>query len=237
MERVYRSVIEPEGLDCYRVVLEQSDLYVCTEGELREMAAEALREERGRLESYIERHPLFKTSLRPVPVTDDAPGIAREMAEAGGRFGVGPMSAVAGAIAQRVGNRLLGRSPRVIVENGGDIFLAGGGRNTVRVFTGKDSTPLDITVPVRTGGVGLCTSSGTVGHSLSFGRADAVVVLAGTATLADAAATALGNRVRSPEDIRGALDEAAESRLLEGVLVLCGGAMGAWGDIELVQAG
>jgi ApbE superfamily uncharacterized protein (UPF0280 family) len=73
--------------------------------------------------------------------------------------------------------------------------------------------------------VGVCTSSGTVGHSLSLGSADSVTVLADSAVVADAAATRIGNDVgnyKNPRDgVQRALDTAAELAGIQGVLVIC----------------
>jgi len=92
---------------------------------------------------------------------------------------------------------------------------------------------VDIIIEDRPGGVGLCTSSAKVGPSVSLGEADAVTVLSPTATLADAAATAIGNRVVSQEDISGALEMATGYDEVLGVVVIAGGSVGVWGEIEV----
>lgn len=225
--------MEPDGLDCFSLVIGESDLYVCTRGDQRERAKESLLTRRSELEEYLASHLLFGTSFKPVPPVSGAPDIVLDMGAAAEAFGVGPMAAVAGAIAQHVGSDLLRFSTEVIVENGGDIFMAGGGRRKVRIFAGASAPPVELTVKDAPDGVGLCTSSATVGPSVSLGSADAVTVLAPTATIADAAATALGNMVSGAEDIRGALEAAAGFGQLLGVVVVAGGAAGAWGSMEL----
>jgi hypothetical protein len=84
---------------------------------------------------------------------------------------------------------------------------------------------------------GICTSSGTVGPSLSFGRADAAVVLGGSAALADAVATALGNRVQDESSIVPALQFACGIRGVHGAVVILGDKLGAMGAVELVPIG
>lgn len=238
MERAYRGVMEPAGLTCYEVAIGESDLYVCTRGDLTQRARDSLASHRKELESYLEKHLSFGTSFRPVPVAGDAPEIVVEMARAAEIFDVGPMASVAGAIAQHVGMGLLESSPEVIVENGGDIFLAGGGRRSVRIFAGSSSPLVHVTIDdgaAESGaqGVGLCTSSATVGPSISLGEADAVTVLAGTATLADAAASAIGNMVRCADDMEDALEKASGYTDILGVVIVAGGSVGAWGAVEL----
>jgi ApbE superfamily uncharacterized protein (UPF0280 family) len=160
------------------------------------------------------------------------------MAEAAAKVNVGPMAAVAGAFAEFVGLDLLKYSPEVIVENGGDIFLKSTKSRLVGVYAGEDS-PLTGRValkiePLDTP-IGVCTSSGTVGHSLSFGKADAVVVLSRSTALADAAATAIGNIVKEETDVQKALDYARSVKGLVGVAVLVNDKMGVWGKINLIR--
>jgi len=187
------------------------------------------------LEQYIERHPAFLTALEPLPVAEDAPEIVRAMAEAARKSGVGPMAAVAGAIAEGVGRKLMRFSPEVIVENGGDIFLNTLKQRLVGVyaaespFTGKIALQVE---PEETP-LGICTSSGTVGHSLSLGRADAVIVLSPSAALADATATAIGNTVKSAADIPQGIEFAQSIEGLNGMLIIAGDEMGIWGKVKI----
>ncbi len=232
-ERVYRGIMEPAGLTCYEVAIGESDLYICTKRDLAERARESLASHRQELESYLEKHLSFGTSFRPVPAAGDAPEIVLEMVRAAEIFDVGPMASVAGAIAQYVGTDLLNHSPEVIVENGGDIFLAGGGKRKVRIFAGAASPIVHVTIDDSAKGVGLCTSSATVGPSISLGEADAVTVLGATATLADTAASAIGNIVHGADDIEGALKEASGYSQILGVVIVAGGSVGVWGALEL----
>jgi ApbE superfamily uncharacterized protein (UPF0280 family) len=135
-----------------------------------------------------------------------------------------------------VGKRLLSFSREVIVENGGDIFLEIERPRRMGIFAG--SSPLSNRIgidiqPDRTP-MGVCTSSGTVGHSQSFGRADAVVVLSPWTALADAVATAAGNRVKSPQNINEALTFAMNMAGVEGIVVIIGDRIGVRGQVELV---
>jgi hypothetical protein len=147
------------------------------------------------------------------------------------------MAAVAGAMAEFVGRDLLPESPEVIVENGGDLFLLSARELKIAIFAGP--SPLSMQVGVRVSGaakgMGVCTSSGTVGPSLSFGRADAACILAPSAALADAAATAVGNAVKSPADLAAGLDRARAIEGVIGAVVVIGGKMGAWGQLELFE--
>jgi uncharacterized protein len=233
--RTYRTLV-CSGLTAYTVTVKETDLQVQTAGDFSRAARELVLEHRGYLEAFIRQHPGFVPALTPWVLTGPAPAIVRDMVEAGAAAGVGPMAAVAGAIAARVGQGLRALSDQVIVENGGDIFLCTARAATVAVFAGR--SPLSLKVGVRAGGDGrpiaLCTSSGTVGHSLSFGRADAVCVLARSCALADAAATAIGNRIRSDDDLAQALAFGQTIPGVLGLLAILGERMAAWGEVEIV---
>ncbi|HEY50641.1 MAG TPA: UPF0280 family protein, partial [Dehalococcoidia bacterium] len=134
---------------------------------------------------------------------------------------------------------LLEFSPEVIVENGGDIFLKSLRPRIIGVFAGDSplTGKLGLQIEPEDTPLGICTSSGTVGHSLSFGRADAAIVLAESATLADAAATAIGNRVSDVADIEGAIEFAQSIGQLKGVVIIKDDKLGVWGEVKLVKTG
>ncbi|MCX5679451.1 MAG: UPF0280 family protein, partial [Candidatus Omnitrophica bacterium] len=189
------------------------------------------------LESYIESDPEFFSSLQPLELKDDAPKIARVMAEAGKIAGVGPMAAVAGAFSEFVGRELLKSSKQVIIENGGDIFIRSLVPRTIGIYAGEASPftgRLAIRIEDAKNGIGVCTSSGTVSHSLSFGKTDATLIISDSTALADAAATAAGNAVKSKEDIEKGIAIAMSIDGVKGVLIIVGDKMGTRGEIKLV---
>lgn len=236
IHRFYRRRMLAEDLVSFQVRIKESDLFIWAVRDLRREAHASLLEHRARLEDFIARQPLFATTFRPHPVPGDAPEIVRRMAEAAARADVGPMAAVAGAIAEAVGLDLRPLSPEVMVENGGDIFLISKAERRIGIFAGDSplSGRLALVVgPTTSGGLGICTSSATVGPSYSAGAADAALVVAESAVLADAAATALGNRVKSPRDVEEALDFVVGIEGVFGCLVIMGDRLGAKGDLRL----
>lgn len=235
--RRYRERIPEDGLCTFRVVLGESDLWIRAEEDLSEEALRTLREARRQLARYIRRDPGFLRALTPYPVGEGSPPLVREMAEAGRKAEVGPMAAVAGAIAEHIGRRLSELSGEVIVENGGDVFLSLSRPRRVGILAGGSplSGKLALEIMPEETPCSVCTSSGTVGHSLSFGRADAAVVVAEGGALADAVATALGNRVRKPEDIPEAMKWAVGIDGVKGVLVILGESLGVLGDLRLTE--
>ena len=133
-------------------------------------------------------------------------------------------------------NDLLKLSQNVIIENGGDIYLKTQEEVRVGVFAGNSPLTYKIGLLLKPEQMplGVCTSSGTVGHSLSFGKADAVCVLSKSSTMADAAATAIGNMVKGKGDIRTALEKGIKIEGVLGVLIVIGEHFGVIGDIELI---
>ena len=238
-ERTYRRLSARPGLTGFRVVVKETDLFVQAALDLADDTRELVLLHRGHLESYISHNPDFFTTLDPWPLTGPAAPVVRLMAEAGRAAGVGPMAAVAGAMAQLVGEGLLGRSREVIVENGGDIWAKVLGPFTVAVHAGK--SPLSGKVGLKVDGQGeavsICTSSATVGHSLSLGKADAAVVVARSAALADACATALGNRVKDAGTLAPALEFVSGIPYVLGAVAIIGDKMAAWGGIEFTPIG
>ena len=233
--RTYRHWVEGKDLISFNVAVKETDLYIRASRNLKNKALKLVVKYRNALEQYIERCPSFLTSLEPFPVGEDAPHIVKRMADAAQKAGVGPMASVAGAIAEFIGIELLAFSPEVIVENGGDIFLKSLRKRVVGIYAGK--SPLTGKVGLEINGettpLGICTSSGTVGHSLSYGRADAVVVLSQSATLADAAATAIGNLIKQPGDIPSGIEFAKGIEGVKGTIIIEGDNMGLWGEVKI----
>ena len=234
--RTYRTRMARPGLVGFQVAVQETDLWVLAGQDFSRQVREVVLQERQQLEAYIAKHPEFLTTLSPWPEDPLAPPVVREMISAARSAGVGPMAAVAGAIAERVGRALEPMSPEVIVENGGDIYLRVATAATVSLFAGKStlSHRVGLKIEPELTPLGVCTSSGTVGHSLSLGRADAACVVAADTALADACATALGNRVLGASAINEALDWIGTVPGLEGAVVVMGELLGAWGRIELV---
>jgi ApbE superfamily uncharacterized protein (UPF0280 family) len=210
---------------------------------MEDFAATLARRLRLELESYIALRPEFASSLVPTEADPAAPAIAADMIAASALAGVGPMAAVAGATAERIGRALAGEfgCREAVVENGGDLWLLFEESLDISVFAGASplSERVGVSIAPNFSPLGLCTSSGTVGPSLSLGRADAAMVAsrgfgkASGGALADAFATTLGNAVRGPEDIEAALELVSSREGLLSALVVAGGAMGIRGELPL----
>lgn len=238
--RFYRDWSRDKDLISFTVAAKESDICVRATRNLARKALKVLLKHRASVEEYIRQQPAFLTSLTPLCVRSDAPPIVKTMAEAAEKAGVGPMAAVAGAVAEYVGRELLPFSREVIVENGGDIYLKTQKTRSIGIYAGASSPftgKLALKIDPGETPLGVCTSAGTVGHSFSLGQCDAAIVVSPSAALADAAATAVGNLIRSAEDIRKGIDFARGVAGIKGVVIVKDSRIGAWGDIRLVEIG
>lgn len=236
--RSYRESVRPQqGETTFQVVLEQTDLFVTAERDLREPMLDLVRGLRGELKNFMLMTPGFRESLTPVPAPPTAPHIAREMARAATLVNVGPMAAVAGTFAQLVADHFVGQSPNLIVENGGDLYLHSTRERVVALLGDPASgARLGLKLSRRDFPLSLCASSATIGPSLSLGQGELVVVRSKSGAFADAAATALANLIDTADDLDLVLARAKKLAPLglEGVFVQAGGKLGVWGKMELV---
>jgi len=233
-ERKYRNLIEGKDLIPFQVKEAESDLYIKANQELSFYARQMLLNFRGQIESYIDSYPLFKSTLLPYSQDKKAPEIIKSMIHTTALCGVGPMAAVAGAIAEFVGKELLNYSSEVIVENGGDIFIKSNKVRKVSIFAGRSpfSQRIILKIGAKENYIGVCTSSGIVGPSLSFGKADAVTIISDSVLLADAAATAVGNIVKTRKDIEQGLIYAQKIKGAKGVVIIKDDKIGLWGEVN-----
>lgn len=235
-ERTYRNKVSKGTLTSFHLQVKETDLYISADRNLDRFARTSVYKHRKYLEEYIQYNPSFLNSLTPIGRDDFAPPIIKDMIEASIISGVGPMAAVAGAIAQYVGRDLMQHSQNVIVENGGDIFLKCVDNDAfVAIFAGESPLSYNISIRIRPEDtpMGICTSSGTVGHSLSLGIADAVCVTSKSTSLADATATYLCNLVKGEGDIKRVLDVGFKIKGILGILIIVNDKLGAIGSIEL----
>ncbi len=235
--RTYRKCVKSEGLVSFNVRVKETDLLVSCNRDLKTETTDLVFEYRYHLETYIKSHPEFLTTLKPYPKDPYAPAIVKDMILSTRDLGVGPMASVAGAIAQYVGLGLLEFSDQVIVENGGDIFLKLKHRATVSVFAGDSplSEKIGLSIPTRLMPLGICSSSGEIGHSFSMGSAHLICLLSKSAVLADGAATALGNRLRSKKDMETLPEYAGNIKGVLGGIGIMADIMATWGDVELID--
>ncbi len=198
-----------------------------------EAAKEAIAFQRALLEEFIREDPFFVLTLEPYDrAIEKAPQIVRDMARAGAAVGIGPMSAVAGTIARFALEAMIrAGATHAIVDNGGDVALVADRPILMGIYAGPSPLKdLAFEIQPRERPLGICTSSGTVGPSISFGYADAAIVVSEDVSLADAAATALGNAVGVDSPLAEAF-EAVNKPGISGAMVIKGEEMALWGEL------
>ncbi len=232
--RNYRNRLYSSNLISFEIKVRETDLFISAERKLSELARTSILNYRSHIEEYARIHKGFLESFTPLPDDSLAPPIISEMLRASKAAGVGPMASVAGAIAEYVGRDLSIESPQIVVENGGDIYANIDSELRVGIFAAQSplSNKLILKIAPENMPLGICTSSATVGHSFSLGKADAVCVLSRSAALADAAATAIGNSVKKPGDIKKAIEMGSQIEGVLGIVVILGKDMGAFGAVQ-----
>ena len=236
-EKNYRSIINFSKFINFEVKIKETDIFIRARKDLMEEARESILKYRKDIEKYIALFPDFRSTLVPREVNKSAPKIVKNMAKAAMLAKVGPMAAIAGAISEFVGRELLKISQDIILENGGDIFIKSSSELSIAIFAGKSplSLKLGLKILPQDTPIGVCTSSGTVGPSLSYGKADAVTVIAKSVSLADAVATSIGNIIHTAQDIKKGLDFAQTIRGVMGVSIIIEDYLGTWGKVRLVS--
>jgi ApbE superfamily uncharacterized protein (UPF0280 family) len=208
---------------------------IIAEERLVPVAERTIFKAREAIERYIRLDPLFETTLEPYEPPSDAHPIIRHMCEAARKAGVGPMASVAGTIAEEALRALMKAGSRhAIVDNGGDIALLLDRPIDIGIFTLNDRfKDLGFHVDRLHEPFGICTSSSSVGPSLSFGNADAATVIARDVTLADACATRLGNEVKTGEekDLDRALSDIMSIEGVDGCMVIIADRLAMKGEI------
>lgn len=232
--RFYRDY-NGESSGSFNVRIDTTDLFIRADVNLHDKAYEVLKSARAELEEHIRKHDDFLHSLNPIIPYGDEGKIAAVMYSASAAAGVGPMAAVAGAIAEKVGRDLLDYTGEIIVENGGDIWMTLKKPAVIGIYVNNIYFKNNIGIKINPENTpcSVCTSTSKLGHSLSFGKADSVTVIAGSGALADAAATAVCNMVQSENDIEAALDFAMSIDGVSGCLIIFRDKLAALGKIEL----
>ena len=191
-----------------KMEIEETAVTIAAERNYLEAAVDAVKSARAEIERQIRRDDFFLTTMEPYDAPGDCSRVIKRMCDAAKMTRVGPMATVAGTIAQEAMEAMTAQGlTHGWVDNGGDVALMLESPVTLEVFTDPSSgTTFALELEPTDGIIGICSSSGRIGHSISFGNADVALAVADSAILADALATAIGNRVANKDSLRTCFD-------------------------------
>ncbi|MCK9266112.1 UPF0280 family protein [bacterium] len=235
-ERFYRDMATSSGLKRYTIKVEETDLLVMSQKFLkREVQGEVVKQ-RDIIKRYIEENPEFYISFSPL-ICDTESRIIKLMCLSSEMTDTGPMASVSGAIAEVVGEKLFSETDEIFIENGGDIYARMQNEFVVAIYAGTSPFSMRLGIKFKGGllPLGIATSSGTVGHSFSYGNADAVTVVSRSATFSDGAATYFCNIVKDRIEKDKIEKEIKKFPFIEGMLIIKEREMFLWGNIELIS--
>jgi len=232
---VYRIRVDSKGRFGWKVKYKYSDLFIVSDNDISLKITPLLFDFYRIIEKFIEIHPSFAKTFNPYKPCSDFPDIIAKMCTQSAVFNVGPMASVAGAVCEFLAGELSENNSYLAIENGGDIYIKSSKDITAGLFLKnkyfKDS--LKIKIKKNMLPCGIASSSGTLGHSLSLGKADLGVVVCKSAILADSAATAVCNMVNTKEDIEKTINHFKYFKEIEGLVVIKDDKIGLYGSIEL----
>ena len=242
--RTYRDKFSKDRFESFDVVVKDSDIWVGVDKEsysglMKNFCTQQIFFLRNLLEDYIVKNQQFKMSLTPIEMEEGMPFVAKEMIKYSSKVGVGPMATVAGYFADYIGNKIIQEFniKEIVLENGGDIFVFLKKSMIVSIFAGDSVLSEKVGVVIPEGSFGICTSSGTVGHSYSEGIADAVMVVCENPSLADAYATFLANKIKSKDNVVDAINIAKSKKEILSCVIICQDNIGICGNFEILNLG
>jgi len=235
---IYRNKIRSKHKYNWRILYKYSDILVSSDKDVGARLKKLIKEIYAVLESHIKENPSFQKSLSPVESRPQYHPVIKRMCEKSAVFNVGPMASVAGAVCDFIASGLDDFCSCLIIENGGDVFIKSDEDIDVGVYLKNKHFADKIYLRVKADDIpcGLCSSSGSFGHSLSMGKSDLVTVLAESTLSADGAATSVANNINSSKDISKTINSYKKIEDIKGIIIVKNDKLGVWGNIELIKS-
>lgn len=213
--------------------IKETEMNITVDDSFKDNIADYVREARSSIEDKIRSDPFFGITYDPYSPSDNDDTLIRHMCSASVSADVGPMASVAGAVALHVIERLKDQGcTHAVIDNGGDIALMCDHEIIIRVYSGNDITEdIGMIIPKTDGILGICSSSGKIGHSVSFGNSDVCTVISEDPILSDACATSLGNMISEESDLLASLEKICEVEGVRGCFAFINGAIASCGDL------
>ena len=218
--------------------IEETAVTIISERKFIKIAKDAIFEARSQIKSKISQDPFFRTTYDPYPASKNDGCVVKRMCDASIAANVGPMAAVAGAVAEYAVKKMKDAGAKyAIVDNGGDIALLTDRETFIGLYADVNNERLSLRIPATGRIIGICSSSASVGPSVSLGRTEISTVISNNVTLADACATMLGNLIKGNDNMEEALEEVCNVGGVSGCLAYCDGMLAMCGDVpELVRS-
>ncbi len=233
--RIYRNYAKDNEYK-FNVTIKESDLYFISDKNIKKQAYLELIKLRKIIEKHIKERPTFYTSLKPLNLPDyDIHEMIKEMYLAAQKADVGPFASIAGVIAEFIGKKLLKFCNEIIVENGGDIYINTKKDRIIRIYCEKIKN-LGIKISKEIQPISICSSSSKIGHSISFGSADLVVVISKKGAIADAFATSICNKIKNLNDLQKTINNVNEDNI-QGIIAICNKKIAIKGKINFIKIG
>ena len=241
-ERTYRKQFRDERRKGFVVKYKETDVWIGVDRTsfhpgMPNFALQTIRTLRNTADSYLSQDTEYAAALLPYQTRENAPQILKQMSEISYKTGVGPMSAIAGTFAYHIAHELKKHFDirEIIVENGGDIYADIKDDIDVSIFAGDSplSEKVGLHIDAKESPLGICTSSGTVGPSLSFGKADAVMIVCKDVLLADSYATVFANQIQTSNDIGSVLEKIGYKKDIISALLIKDDKMGIAGKFKM----
>jgi ApbE superfamily uncharacterized protein (UPF0280 family) len=235
---IYRNKISSRQKYNWRILYKYSDIFVSSDRDVSSKLKKLTKEIYSVLESHMKEDPSFKKSLSPVESKPQYHYVIKTMCAKSALFNVGPMAAVAGAVCDFIASGLDSFCRCLIIENGGDVYIKSDKDIDVGVYLRNRHFADKIYLRIKADDMpcGLCSSSGSFGHSLSMGKSDLVTILAESTISADLAATSVANNINSPKDILKTINSYKTIKGIKGILIIKDDKLGIWGNIELMES-
>lgn len=240
--RTYRNSFSNERFHSFVIRHQTADLWIgvdpaAFQNEMADVALAILKSILDELEAYGTANPIFKKSLKPCSVEEDAPATIRQLAAAGEKAGVGPMAAVGGLLSETVGRELLENFSlgELVVENGGKLFVKLQNPLVLSIFAGESPLSgmggMEILPEQTPLGIGTFTQADR--SPMEYGKADAVMIACKEAALSDALTTGFANRIKKPADVENVLNRTEIVPEILAAVLVCGDQIGVRGEFEL----
>lgn len=231
MDRFYRRIVNYTLPYFTEIKYKFTDILILSDKKLKEK--EILNEIKKiyeEIEKYSLKKPLFLSSLKPI-YDKNPPSFLKEIFLYSEKTGLGPLAGIAGFFSKEIAEFIKDKfnPENLIIENGGDIYLKRKEESKILIYAGNSPLSMRIGFKIPEGEYGIATSSKTVGHSISFGNADAVTVISKDPIISDFYATYFGNIVKDEEDIERALKIARKEREIKGTIIILRDRIGIYG--------